>query len=175
MYAKRILVLATLLTLGSAETAQADFIYQFTTTTSAGPGGSLSFTITASDEAVATGTLYAFNITSLDLQVTCTSDPFFDVNTDDTRSLAGQGFQVNPTSGDYITDPCFIVFTGDFFAPSFATIETTTGGYTVSAFDPQGDLLGTAVGCGDLFFTETTSAVPKRSSLVWRAWEDSSP
>jgi hypothetical protein len=125
MYAKRILVLATLLTLGSAETVRADFIYQFTTTTSAGSGGSLSVTMVASDEAVATGTLDAFNITSLDLQLTSTSDPFFDVNTNDTRSLAGQGFQVDPTTGAYITTPSFVAFSGDIFFLLFEIIETT--------------------------------------------------
>jgi hypothetical protein len=171
MYAKRILVLATFLTLGSADTTRADFIYQFTTTTSAGPGGILSFTIVASDEAVATGTLDAFNITSLEVQLSSTSDPFFDVDTTNTVSLAGQGFQVDPTTGDYITDPCFIVFAGDIFAPSFATIETTAGGYTVSTFDPQGDFLGTADGCGYLSVTETTSAVPEMRSFDWQARE----
>jgi hypothetical protein len=165
MYAKRILVLATLLTLGSAEMARADFIYQFTTTTSAGSGGSLCFTIVASDDAVATGTLYAFNITSLEVQITGTSDPFFDVDTTDTISLAGEGFQVDPTTGAYITTPSFIVFSGDIFFFSFEIIQTTLDGYTISSFDPQGDFLGTADGCGDLTVTEATSAGPELSSL----------
>lgn len=175
MYAKWILVLATLLTLGLVETARADFVYEFTTTTSAGPGGCLSFSIIASDEAVATGTLDAFNITFLDLQLTATSDPFFDVSTNDTSSLAGAGFQVDPMTGDYITDPSFVVFTGDIFFFSFATIQTTTDAFAVSTFDPQGDLLGTAVGSGDLYFTETVSAVPKPRSLVSQTRKDSSP
>ena len=166
MYAKRILVLATFLTLGSADTTRADFIYQFTTTTSAGPGGILSFTIVASDEAVATGTLDAFNITSLEVQLSSTSDPFFDVNTNDTISLAGEGFQVDPATGAYITTPSFIAFSGDIFFFSFETIQTTTDGYTVSSFDPQGDFLGSADGCGDLYFTESTSAGPEAASTT---------
>jgi hypothetical protein len=167
MYAKRILVLATFLTLGSAETVRADFIYQFTTTNSAGSGGSLSFTIVASDDAVATGTLDALNITSLDLQITSTSDPFFDVNTNNTVSLAGEGFLVDPATGAYITTPSFIAFSGDIFFFSFETIQTTIdGGYTVSSFDPQGDFLGAADGCGDLYFTESTSAGPEAASTT---------
>jgi hypothetical protein len=128
MYAKRIIVLATLLTLASAQTVRADFIYQFTTTESAGPGGILSFTITASDAAVATGALTAFNITSLDLHLTATSNPFLDVNTSDPVSLQGQGFQVNPTTGAYVTDPSFGLLLGDPFLPTFELIQTRMDG-----------------------------------------------
>lgn len=147
-------LLAALIILGSGQRAQADFIYQFVTTTSAGIGGSLSATITASDAAVATGTLSAGDITSLSLQLSGTSSPFVDGTTTSTASLSAP-FSVDPTTGAF-TSGTPELFTA--FSPETLTLlssPTTTATYLVTIPD-VGPFQGTGV----------WSVVPEPSTLL---------
>ncbi|HLN28260.1 MAG TPA: PEP-CTERM sorting domain-containing protein [Gemmataceae bacterium] len=102
MRRKTLISCATLLALVVGQSAQADYIYQFTTIPPTGIGGSLSATITAPDSAISTGSISAADITSLQLQLSGTSLPFVDGTTTATGALIGS-FSVNTTTGDFIS------------------------------------------------------------------------
>jgi len=89
-----------LLLFAFGQSARADFIYQFTTTISAGIGGSLSATIVAPASAVASGTISSANVTSLSLQLTDTSSPFVDGSTTAESSLSAP-FLVDTITGAF--------------------------------------------------------------------------
>jgi hypothetical protein len=157
--------LAILFTVVLGEQARADYIYQFTTTTSAGAGGSLSVTIDAPDSAVATGIISSSNISSLFLQLSSTSAPFYDFTSTQTAILI-QPFSVDTSTGQftfyapaidtqYIVPPPVFVATHYGFSPS-------ADPYLV-AFNPSTGM--STQGTGEWTVSSQASPVPEPASL----------
>jgi hypothetical protein len=170
------LLLAALLILGFSPRAQADFIYTFTTTTSAGDGGSLSVTIDAPD--ISSGTISSANIASLSLQLTGTTDPFFGFTSTDKNDLQNT-FSVDKTTGAFVLGtplPDVMgsgsrTFMGDLWsetaeALSFPAIPPFSAGFTVMVTDTVTDLTIPATGSGTWTVTQQVAAVPAPSSFV---------
>lgn len=158
------LFLAALLILGFGERVQAGFIYHFTTTTTAGIGGSLDVTITASDAAVASGHLDASNIDSLLLKLTGTSSPFLDFTSTDPNDLVTPpGFLVNPTTGAFVGATPFIHHLTEFAENVNIAASPSPNNVRWTDNAPNGM---PESGVGDWSVTQTTPPVPEPSSLV---------
>jgi hypothetical protein len=159
------LLLAAVLPLVFCRSTRADFIYQFTTTTSAGPGGSLSATIEASDAAVAMGALSSLNINVLLLQLTGTSGPFFYDFTSNSKDDLYTTFEVDKSTG------AFTKFTpGITHTEKGVFDETVDVGYGAppdTLYFVTGGI--TRFGHGTWTVTNTTAVVPAPSSLLLAA------
>jgi hypothetical protein len=133
-------------------TGRADFIYTFTTTTPApGGGGSVSVTIDVPASVVATGQFDPTTISSVSVQLTGTSSPFFDFTNNNLFDLVAAAL-VDPTTGALITTPFIdlvdmgefvtigpnVVTTGlDWFVDVPANDESGKGDWTVTSAVPE--------------------------------------
>jgi hypothetical protein len=154
--------LATLLAVASGQSARADFIYRFTTTTSAGIGGSLSVTIDAPDSAVSTGTISSGDISSLSMQLSGTSAPFVDGMTTSTSALVGS-FSVDTTTGAFtaMSPELFAAFPPE--TVTLAASSSSLAGYTVSIPDVVQD------GQGVWSVTQSSVAEPSTGVMAFLA------
>jgi hypothetical protein len=101
----RIAVVALAVLTFFGQRTRADYIYTFTTTETAGDGGSLSVRLFASDGAVATGMLSQHDLFIMTLDLTGTAPPFFDVTVHGLGMTFDTPIQVDPATGAFVTLP----------------------------------------------------------------------
>ena len=152
-------LLALLVMLIGATAARADFIYRYTTTTTAGAGGTLMITIDAPDSAIKSGFLTNSNISSLTLRLTSTGSPFSSFTDTHVTDLV-MAAQVNTTTGA-------IVHNGDIDAMIFPPLEVVLvplllGSTPYHVMAPN----STLGGAGTWALETVPTVVPEPSSIM---------